>query len=58
MKPEIILYLIGILIQNGAPALLAVMNEWKKVDPTMTDLETLKGIPIDPDAERDREMGR
>jgi hypothetical protein len=50
MNPEAIVYLIALLINNGAPALLSIMKEWQKADPTMTDLEVLKGIPIDPDA--------
>lgn len=50
MDPTITIYLISTLIANGAPALLATMREWQKQDPTMTDLEILKNIPIDPDA--------
>ena len=46
---EIVAYCMALALQYGLPALLAVLTEWQKVDPTMTDLEALKGVPIDPD---------
>lgn len=47
---EIGLYCASVAIQYGLPALLSLLTEFQKVDPTMTDLEVLKGLPIDPDA--------
>lgn len=53
MGPEAALigYAVTVAVNNGLPALLNVLQEWKKQDPTMSDLEVLKSIPIDPDAE-------
>jgi hypothetical protein len=43
-------YIVTLILQNGLPAVLAILNEWAKADPSMSDLEALKSIPIDPDA--------
>jgi hypothetical protein len=40
----------ALALQYGLPALLNVLMEFQKKDPTMTDLVVLKSIPIDPDA--------
>jgi len=47
---EVAAYIASLALQYGLPALLKILQEWKKVDPTMTDLTALKAIPIDPDA--------
>jgi hypothetical protein len=50
MDPAILGYLMLVAVNNGLPVLSNILQEWKKQDPTMTDLEVLKSIPIDPDA--------
>lgn len=51
VNPLIVGYIVVLILQNGLPAVLSILSEWAKTDPTMGDLEALKGIPIDPDAD-------
>jgi hypothetical protein len=52
MNPELIVYLIAVLIDKGVPALAGLITAWQKVNPTLTDIEALRSLPIDPDAPR------
>ncbi len=50
MSNEAIIYLIAVIVNNGIPALIQLIKDWEIVDPTLSDWEALKSIPINPDA--------
>lgn len=48
MNAEVVVYLIAVMIDKGVPALFALMQNWKQIDPTMEDFQKLKTLIIDP----------
>jgi len=36
--------IVAFILDKGMPAWVALSNAWSKVDPTMTDFETLKSM--------------
>ena len=51
MTPEVWMYFGTIILEHGVSAAMNLYNRFKKVDPTLSDLEALKKLPIDPDKE-------
>ncbi len=51
MTPEVWLFFGTVLMERGLPAAMNLYERFKKVDPTLSDLEALKGLAIDPDKE-------
>lgn len=43
-KAEAILMIIEFLIDKGIPAVIKLLNEWQKKDPTLADFALLKSM--------------
>lgn len=44
MTAEIIVALIKVLIKDGVPALMSLLDRWKVIDPTVDDFQALKSL--------------
>jgi hypothetical protein len=51
MSPEVWLYFGTVILERGLPAAMNIYERFKKADPTLSDLEALKKLAIDPDQE-------
>lgn len=51
MSPEVWLYFGTIILERGIPAAMNIYERFKKVDPTLSDLEALKKMAANPDEE-------
>jgi hypothetical protein len=50
MDPRLMIaaYIASVAIDRGVPAVENLIKNWKTVDPTLSDWEKLKSIPLDP----------
>lgn len=53
MSPEVMIaaYFAAVIIDRGVPAAERLIKNWKTVDPTLSDWEKLKSLPLDPRVE-------
>jgi len=51
MTPEVWLYFGTVILERGLPAATRIYEKFKQVDPTLSKLEALKKVAIDPDKE-------
>ena len=51
MTPEVWLYFGTVILERGLPAAMNIYERFKKADPTLSDLEALKKLAVDPDKE-------
>lgn len=50
MTPQLILAIVAIAVEKGVPALVSILNAWKKEDPTFEDIDKLHALVKRPES--------